>query len=266
MNKINNSQFSILNFQLIAAFLLLLVSSCDVIPENERIVEMEKVVPLKKVLLLDFTDQACPNCPKAGVEVNTLKDSYGSDFVPVTIHASLRTLPLITADGNTYDVHFKTRDAGHPAGVIDGKMQPDFYKWGGDVLARFNVVSSLNILLSTEYDSSSRELKITSDIEALKNISGAKMLIWIIEDNIVAQQIVDNTTDPDYLHRHIFRAAVNSVWGEALELNVGETKTAEHSFTLDAAWKPDDISVVAFVYDVATDVVYDVQETKISDN
>ncbi|MDR1682898.1 MAG: hypothetical protein LBS25_05880, partial [Candidatus Symbiothrix sp.] len=99
-------------FGFFAILLSLFIVACDVIPENDRITETDKITPMKKVLLLDFTDQACPNCPQAAVVVEQLKEDYAADFIPVTIHASPRNLPLVTSDGNAYDVHFGTNKTG----------------------------------------------------------------------------------------------------------------------------------------------------------
>jgi hypothetical protein len=233
-------------------------SGCDVIDETDRITEMEEVIPLKKVLLLDFTDQACPNCPKAGFEVANLEESYGEAFIPVTIHASSRNLPLVTKDGNAYDIHFGTRETGHPSGIIDGGLFPDYYSWGGAVMNRFNVLPSLNIELSVVYREESREVKLTSQLKGLRDITQAKLLLWVVENNIIDKQLVDNTTVNDYEHHHIFRASINSTWGEEISLAMDEEKTLEHTCVLDNNWKPENISIVGFVYDAASDEVFDV--------
>jgi hypothetical protein len=51
------------------------------------------------------------------------------------------------------------------------------------------------------------------------------------------------------MHNHVFRDAINGTWGEDVTLTLGEQKVIEHKdFTLDVAWKPENLSVVAFVY------------------
>jgi hypothetical protein len=241
----------------ISAFI---AGGCDVISESDRIIEMDEVIPLKKVLLLDFTDQACPNCPKASVAIANLKTSYGDAVIPVTIHASSRNLPLVTKDGNTYDEYFGTKQTGHPAGVIDGTLSPNYDQWGGNVLTRFNVQPSLTIDLSSDYNSGSREVTIVSKLKGFREIPHAKLLLWIIENNIIDQQLVDNTVIKDYEHHSVFRAAVNTTWGENLSLSANEEKKSEHSYTLNENWKPENSSIVGFVYNADTDEVFDVNE------
>ena len=55
--------------------------------------------------------------------------------------------------------------------------------------------------------------------------------------------------NPQYVHNHVFRDAINGTWGEEVSLALGEQKVLEYNdIVLDAAWKPENVSVVAFVY------------------
>jgi hypothetical protein len=234
---------------------------CDEI--DNRTIEMDEVIPLKKVLLLDFTDQACPNCSNAGIEVAGLKEIYGDALIPVAVHASPRIpkLPLVTTEGNEYDTHFGTKQTGHPAGIIDGKLFPNYDLWGGAVLSQFNILSPLEITISAGYDETSREVSITSRLKGLKEIANAQFLLWIIEDNIIDKQLLpDGTMDNAYQHQHIFRAAVNDTWGEEISLKTDEEKELSHLYVLNVKWKPEDVRIIGFVYDATSDEVFDVSE------
>lgn len=246
--------------------LVLLCSGCDIIPENNRLVERDKVTPVKKVLLLDFTDQACPNCPEAGAEVAKLKDIYKDTLVAVTIHSSPRVprLPLVTEDGNSYNAHFGATQ--HPAGVIDGIFSQVYEKWSSVVEEQFKKEPSLNIHLSATYDSDSREVNVIAKLYGLKEISNAKLLLWVIENNIIDRQLDGSKMNDKYRHQHIFRAAMNDTWGEAIALDTaGETEKAT-KYTLDEKWKPEDISIVGFVYDESSDEVFGVTEIHLLNN
>jgi hypothetical protein len=241
-------------------FLVFTSSGCDVIPENDRTIETGEETPVKKVLLLDFTDQACPNCPEAGAEVAMLKEIYGDTLVAVTIHASPRVpkLPLVTEDGNIYNSHFGTTQ--HPAGIIDGRFSQVYEQWRSVVMEQMKLFSSLYIDLSAAYDSNSREVTVSAELKGLKEISNAKLLLWIVENNVRDKQLVGSVMDNNYLHQHIFRAAINTTWGEAVVLGSEETIVKTNQYTLDEKWKPEDISIVGFVYNVASDEVLGVTE------
>lgn len=58
----------------------------------------------------------------------------------------------------------------------------------------------------------------------------------------------DGSLNRDYRHDHVFRAAVNGLWGEAVTLGEGETRTFSHTIDIPADWQPRQLSVVAFAY------------------
>ncbi|MDR0547418.1 MAG: Omp28 family outer membrane lipoprotein [Dysgonamonadaceae bacterium] len=260
----------------LSVFLPFFFIGCDVISEDNRKITIEQdsiigkdSVFVKRVLLLDFTDQSCPNCPKAGAVVEQLKQTYDTLFIPVTIHASRNNLPLVTPEGNVYDIHFGFRTAGHPASVIDGRFDSsfsnNFYLWSGIVSEQLKQTAVLGIYLSLEYDAENREIHISSDLLARQTLNNPKLLVWIIEDNVIDKQLVDATIISDYHHRHIFRASVNEAWGEAVDLPVDQTKTVKYNYTLNEKWKTQDISIIVFVYNADTDEVYGVNEIKLSE-
>ncbi|MDR2087663.1 MAG: Omp28 family outer membrane lipoprotein [Dysgonamonadaceae bacterium] len=255
-----------------SAFFLLSVmfiySGCDTIPENNRQIDLEtnKGTVVKKVLLLDFTDQACPNCPEAGAEVAMLKEIYGDTLVAVTIHSSPRVpkLSLVTEEGNVYNDHFGAMQ--HPAGVIDGKFSQVYEQWAGVVLEQFKNSPSLDISLSAGYNSDSREINVITQLKGLQEISNAKLLLWIIEDNVINKQLVGSTVNNNYLHRHIFRSAINGVWGELVALATDEKTEKTTNYILNENWKPENISIVGFVYNVDSDKVLGVTEIHLLNN
>jgi hypothetical protein len=227
---------------------------------------MEEVVPLKKVLLLDFTDQDCINCLKAAVEANKLKEYYGDNFITVSIHASARRFPLRTAEGNEYENHFGI--AFHPTGVIDGvSISSDFALWDGLVRTRFNVSASLSMNLSLNYEIESRKLTIITEMNGLKDVSDTKLLFWIIEDNVIEwQRISETEINYEYQHNHVFRTPVNGTWGEDFSIQYDETKHLEYTYTLMENWNEKNISIIAFVYNPHSNEVLDVEEKQLKNN
>ncbi|MDR2138275.1 MAG: Omp28 family outer membrane lipoprotein [Tannerella sp.] len=238
-------------------------SGCNDI--DNRIIKMDEVIPLKKVLLLDFTDQNCPYCSYAGAEVAKLKERYGDNLVPVAIHSHVVNYPLVTKEGNSYDIYFRIREIGHPCGVIDGKVFPNYDQWGGALLPRFNRRPSLEINITSLYKDDSREVNLTTRLKGLREITHAKLLLWIVEDSIVSKQLLpEGRIDDDYLHRHVFRAVVSDDYlGEMISLKIGEETVLNHSYVLNEAWKAKDISIVGFVYAASTNEVFDVNEIEL---
>ena len=80
-----------------------MLTGCDYIAEDERLI-YEKPEPAQRVVLLeDFTGQRCSNCPTATAVIEQLHEAYGEALVAVGIHCG----PLAFA-GNAKVVGLKT--------------------------------------------------------------------------------------------------------------------------------------------------------------
>ncbi|GHU66751.1 hypothetical protein FACS189413_00290 [Bacteroidia bacterium] len=240
---------------------------CDEGKNEERETPKETATILKTVLLLDFADQRCVYCPRASEEAATLKKRYDDRLVVVTIHAYPTNLPLVTEAGNEYDQYFGVSRIGHPVGVIDGTLSPEYYDWEEEIKLRFQVAPSVTIDLAANYDSDNRAVSLVSHLKGLRKITNTKLLIWVVENNIIDSQKLLNGdlyhVDTHYRHQHIFRAALNGTWGEAVMLEANEEKILTNEFKLAENWRAENISLVAFIYNTATDEVLDVAETEI---
>ncbi|MGC3979254.1 MAG: Omp28 family outer membrane lipoprotein [Paludibacteraceae bacterium] len=254
----------------IAAGILLLICvfacymPCDIIPEGERIIEMDEVIPQKKVLLMDFTDQDCINCLQAASEVEKIRGSYSENIIPVSVHASLRRFPLRTTEGNEYQKHYLGDEpVPHPNGVIDGVSKTtNFSLWGGLILERFNKASSLEMEVFSTFSESDSLLHVSSHFKGLRDIDGAKLLLWIIEDKVINFQLVsEGKYNYEFEHPHVFRSSINGTWGEDFSIANEQEKTLEHTYKLKSGWNVSNISVIAFIYSSTTDEVFDVIES-----
>ena len=129
----------------------------------------------------------------------------------------------------------------------------NFDLWGRVVLEQFNQWAFVDILLDSKYNAETREVHLSVALNSQKALENSKLLVWMIEDNVIAQQ----NDDPNYLHHHIFRVSVNGTWGESIN---NETQTFDYRYTLNEILKTEDISMVALVYNADTDAVYGVNE------
>ncbi|MDR0835927.1 MAG: Omp28-related outer membrane protein [Tannerella sp.] len=88
-----------------------------------------------------------------------------------------------------------------------------------------------------------------------------KLQLWLTESGIQSFQSHGTPTPDEYIHNHILRDAVNGTWGETVEIKQGETKQVEDSYSLKGkTWKPENMSVVGFIYDAQTMEVFYVTE------
>ena len=58
----------------------------------------------------------------------------------------------------------------------------------------------------------------------------------------------DGTRNDNYVHRHVFRDAVNGQWGDEIIVKEGYSIDKDYTFTISEDWVPENLSVVAFVY------------------
>jgi hypothetical protein len=244
---------------------MLLISGCNIIKEQDRLIPIEsESVAEKKVLLLEFTDQNCRNCVNATVEISNLLERFSDTLVAISIHANPISFPLTTQEGNQYEEHFQAQD--HPDGIVDGGgggkyRSHDPQVWGGFILERLQMEPTVTIDLNTTFNDTGNEGTVNVQLSGKKALSNVKLLLWIIESNIRQWQLMpDGTRNNDYIHNHVFRASINGTWGEPFSIEANGKEEFNYSFTLNSAWKPENIAIAGFVYDVNTDEVFNVQE------
>ena len=239
-------------------------TGCDIIRNEDRLIPISgNFMSGKKVLLVEFTDQNCKNCLYATAEIETLSDRFSDKIVVVSIHANPLPYPLRTGEGNEYERHFKAED--HPAGIVDGGagkyMSHDPQLWGGFVFERLKKEPAVQIDMDASFDEVKKEVSIRVQLKGNTALSDAKLQLWLIENNIKQWQLMlDGTRNDNYMHNHVFRTSVNGTWGESFSIGSGENKEFQYVHTLNQTWKPEDIAIIGFAFNPATDEVYNVQE------
>lgn len=226
-----------------------LFTACDTISEAERFLEVESLVPQRVVLLEDYTGQACVNCPDAHGVATELHELYPENIIVVAMHAGMQGIAvenkgLKQPEGDEY-----ANKAGvekYPSGHVNrrGKVLDNTTDWAAVVFEEMERPSKVKMEVSASIEDG--KLSVETSAQASENIS-AKLQLWLLEDSIVSFQVSHAGMNPQYVHNHVFRDAINGTWGEDVVL--GKIKTIEHKgFELNSDWKPEDLSVVAFVY------------------
>lgn len=226
-----------------------LFTACENISEDERFLEVEGVTAQRVVLLEDYTGQACVNCPDAHEVATELHEEYHDNLIVVAMHAGAQAIDapsgLKQPEGDVYADNFGVKT--YPNGLINrrGGLK-DFTSWGAAVREEVQRESQINLSVSSVVTEG--KLTVTTELLALGNVSG-KLQLWVTEDSIVAPQISHAGPSLQYVHNHVFRGSVNGTWGEEVALTLGGQETLTHEILeLDEAWNPENLSVVAFVY------------------
>ena len=130
-----------------------------------------------------------------------------------------------------------------------GGIQTNLAYWAAFTNVRINMEPTVMITPTTNYDEATRTLKVNVNVAGLKTLSGAKLQVWLIEDNIKDMQYMPNGSENnEYIHKHVFRASINDKDGEDINVVNEQTVNKEYSIKLENNWKPENMSVVTFVF------------------
>lgn len=245
------------------AAMAMAAASCSNIDEGDRFIEVNPVNPEevgRAILIEDFTGQRCVNCPTGTEIINGIVEAYGEDnVIAVGIHSgplgfagNSKAVGLMTDTGNEYYTRWdKENKMGQPWVIFNRKTSPDsqYYNWAAQVSTIISEKANLSVNIANAYDADKRTLTTTVGADGVNGTVNGKLQVWIVEDGVPALQMMpDGSANKEYVHNHVFRAAVNGTWGEDVTVKEGETTTKQYQYVLPEAWNADNIAVVAFVY------------------
>lgn len=232
------------------------IAACNDISEDDRFIYVKPADVNRAVLIEDFTGQLCSNCPTAADEIENLIEQYGDTAViAVGIHSGPLgfegygdNIGLLTVTGDEYFYHWGITT--QPAGIVNRSSGVLGYsEWATAVRNEISKLSTLKMKVSNVYDEGSRTLDICVSSFGTNGTTKGKLQVWLVEDGITALQTMPNGSENlNYVHNHVFRAAVNGTWGD--DFTVAENESVDNDFTynIPVEWKPENVSVVAFVY------------------
>lgn len=232
----------------------LLMAACSHIDEDEQLIYVKPAPVERCVLIEDFTGQRCVNCPNATEEIEKLIEQYGEDAIiavgihsgPLGFHTNSRFYGLSTDLGDDYYNYWNLEF--QPVGLIDRGAPTEYTAWGTLVRQELQKTAPVDISVSV-VPGDSLQLEIYTKIQGVDGDTQGKLQLWIVEDDITAFQMMpDGTRNDNYIHQHVFRAAVNGDWGEDVSVKEGYDLLNANTFTVSNEWKVENLSVVAFVY------------------
>lgn len=242
------------------AAMAMAAASCSNIDEGDRLIYVKPAEVGRAILIEDFTGQRCINCPTGTEIINGIVDTYGEDnVIAVGIHSgplgfagNSKTVGLMTDTGNKYYTRWdKENKMGQPWVIFNRKTSPDshYNNWAAMVGTIISEKYNLSVKIANAYDAATRTLTTTVGADGVNGTVNGKLQVWIVEDGVKALQMMpDGKSNKEYIHNHVFRAAVNGTWGEDVTVKEDETTTKQYSYVLPETWNADNIAVVAFVY------------------
>jgi hypothetical protein len=261
-----------------------MIPSCDIIEEPYLVPVSGGNGPgpdekVRKVLLEDYTGQKCPNCPEAAEIAHTLKTEYGEKLILLTIHAGYYAVPegdftadFRTVEGTELNTFFEI--SANPLGMVNrteylGNRILLIGDWESAVDIQIELEAEAAITITNTYTAGTRKLDCLLETEFLETMDGTyNICAFITESSIISPQQTEQNVDTNYVHNHVLRTSMNGTWGDAVGEDgqaVAETKlTNSYSYTLHSGWNADNCTVVAFVYNTATNEVVQTEEKEIA--
>lgn len=242
------------------AAMAMAAASCSNIDEGDRLIYVKPAEVGRAILIEDFTGQRCINCPTGTEIINSIVETYGEDnVIAVGIHSgplgfagNSKTVGLMTDTGNEYYTRWdKENKMGQPWVIFNRKTSPDshYNNWAAMVGTIISEKANLSVKIANAYDAATRTLTTTVGADGVNGTVNGKLQVWIVEDGVPALQMMpDGSANKEYIHNHVFRAAVNGTWGEDVTVKEDETTTKQYQYKLPETWNADNIAVVAFVY------------------
>lgn len=273
---------------------LLFFGSCDEL-EGPVYYEENKTFSsdtINKILIEEFTGHKCGNCPRAHERLNQLEENYQDAIIPVAYHVGFFALPstsgdafnkdLRTTEGDEINAFFNVSEgAGLPAGIVNRTAKPGdennavvLYEQDWESVVSYYVNKPVDALMNIDvsYAAENRSVEGTVNIEFLNDLNKEMFLVlYISEDSIVGWQ-KDYDSDPvdieNYVHRHVFRDAINSTWGKPLvdEAVAGQIENKSFSYSLAENWEEKHCEIIAYIYDAETLEVIQAEHEKVIAN
>ena len=269
--------------------------SCDKLKEpyyTEPIVKVSDTIALEAadtltfdgkvvVLLEDYTGVRCVNCPAAAEIASNLQTQYGEHLVVLGVHpkSALQNpaggFPdFRTDDGNEWCNQFNI--SAFPTGTVNRQAAIGSASWVTEVSNVIGSDTPVRLIIKSEYDDASRELKLSIHSKFLQDVASndVRLTVCMMEDNIIGKQVVPTSVNPagfddNYIHRHVFRGTADGMtWGRTLDAEAGSIAAGRNfitnmKFNVSEDYNADEFYIVAFVSDNDTKQVLMTAEKKI---
>lgn len=250
----------------------------DILSDTAYIESPVATAELKNVVMEEFTGVRCPNCPQGHVVINTLKTQNPNRIVAVSLHP----INSLGAPYSFSPMDFRSEDAQglfdylgqiglQPAAAIDriqfggeSAILLDKSKWLTRVNQQLATVPPVNVILEKTYDSTNRELTVVVELHYTQTVTEEnKLTLLLSESGMVTPQLDGSIIDTFYTHKDVMREYITSSQGDQITATreAGRVIRRVYKKVLDAAWRPEDMHIVAFVHEyVNSKVVYQGKE------
>ncbi len=234
----------------------------------------------KNVMIEEFTGVRCPNCPQGHIAIAGIKAANPNRIVSVSMHP-INSLgapyPFSAQDFRNQKGQSLFDYLGQigiePAAAIDripaGATTVLFDKsvWSTKVTSQLALSTPVNLLLSSSFDSTNNELTVVAELHYTQNVTEEnKLTILLSESDVISAQLDGSAVDTFYNHKDVMRDFISETQGDAITQTreAGRVVRKVYKKVLDAAWKPENMHVVAYIHEFQNSkVVYQAKEVHV---
>jgi hypothetical protein len=224
---------------------------------------------LKNVLIEEFTGVRCINCPRGHAEIRSLKQMYVSRVLSLSFHSFIQSEVYPNSKELKSVIAQRIEDflvyPGYkPNGAVDRvnfsggqSICIDYLDWATYVPQRLSVPTPVNLSIDPTFNATTGELLVDVKSHFTQNQSDTvKLSLFLVEDSVVAAQLLpNNTVDSNYIHNDIVRAVFSDTLGDKLNHDLKRGTTVQRVYNVNISGKQYEykhLKLLAFVHRYAT--------------
>lgn len=202
-------------------------------------------------LVENFTGTSCGNCPQGHIALENAVERSGQHVVQLAHHSGYEPDIYTMQEDAYYSSFFGV--SGAPSFMVNRYTNPSinpsapaFALQGTTEITSSYILGNINVLseqqpyvgvdINTSYDEATRKLTGTVKVKTyrLPEISNPSLILCLMQDSIVGYQNSYTTGigGSNYMHRHVYRGALNGWFGERMSLTEGDEVVKEISYEL----------------------------------
>ena len=234
----------------------------------------------KRTLIEEFTTVPCGYCPDGHIVLEGILTNH-SDVIGVCHHDGFGTDGMTISEHTTYASAFAD---GAPTAAVDrhrfpgdgGNIAISRNLWESAAVDRLSQPAPCKVQVYGTFNSSTRALDVTAKVDFVDYAlpGDLRITLFVVENHVTGSgtnwdqhSYYYNTSGhpmyhvgvyngsyaavAGYDHKHVVRDVLSPVWGTSSIISANtapsQSYTKNYTATLDATWKPNDVSLVVFV-------------------
>ncbi|MEN0004645.1 MAG: Omp28-related outer membrane protein [Bacteroidota bacterium] len=225
----------------------------------------------RKAILEEYGGYTCGFCPSGHNISKYLEQIYGSELVVLNIQAGnfavpgLGDLDLRSDFGEA--LNDQTGLIGYPAATVNRLVFPGQEQgypnttainrsvWGEAIDAVLQMPSPVNVAMEASLDMETGILEVFVEVFYTASTAEANnyLHIGLLQNNIIAPQLVEETWEEEYTHQRVLRHFLTGQWGDTIATtSEGHFEARTYTYQLpgyfrDIVMNPSDLEIVAFI-------------------